>query len=86
MAESEDVNTHVISTTFQIRGLKDDDDVKRVLQRLYDSFAAQGMGQATIEMTEDYQQLVVKHQPDRTPDKAVIAEALQGAGGFELLD
>lgn len=86
MAESEDVTTHVVSSTFPIGGLRDDDDVKRVLQRLYDSFAVEGMGQATIEMTDDHQRLVVKHQPDRSPDRAVIAEALDAAGGFQLLD
>ncbi|SDL19359.1 hypothetical protein [Tessaracoccus oleiagri] len=80
------MNTHLVSTTYRIAGIRGDLDVKWVLQELFDIFTEQGIGQATVEIAGDEQVLVVKHKPDQVPDRKVIAEAMGKAGNFQLLD
>lgn len=82
----QDMNNHLVSTTYRVSGVRDDLDVKGILQRLYDVFAQQGMGQATVELAGNDQRLVVKHKADQQPDRDVIAKALSEAGNFKLLD
>jgi hypothetical protein len=77
---------HLVSTTYKIAGIRDDLDVKWVMQELFDIFTEQGIGQATVELAGNNQQLVVKHKADQVPDRAVIAEAMQKAGRFRLLE
>lgn len=81
-----DMNNHLVSTTYRIAGIRDDLDVKWVMQELYDIFTEQGIGQATVEVAGNEQVLVVKHKPDQVPDRGVIAEAMAKAGKFRLLD
>lgn len=78
---------HVASTTFRVKGVRSEDDVREALQGLYDVFAGLGLGQATFEVSDtDVARLIVKHKESVTPDRAAIEAALTEAGSFQLVD
>lgn len=80
-----DTDDPIIATSYEVTGVRDDDDVRRALQALFDVFADAGLGQATFELTDgDAARLVVKHKRSVTPDTAAMARALAGAGDFRL--
>ena len=72
----------LVSTVIPVTGVRDDDDVRRSLQALFDVFASQGLGQATFEITEGGTELFVKHKASVTPDLAVIDAVLRSAGDY----
>lgn len=75
------------NTTLRVRGIKDDNDVRKALQSLYDMFADAGLGQATFEIEgTDVAELHIKHRHDVTVDRAEIQKALSEAGGYTLVD
>lgn len=77
----------IVSTMFQVAGVRSDADVKAALQGLYDVFARLGLGQATFEVTDsDVASLHVKHKQSVTPDRPAIARALADAGDFRLVE
>lgn len=80
------MNTQLVSKTYRIAGVRDDLEVKAIMQQLYDIFTAQGIGQAAVELAGAEQRLVVKHRPDQEPDRQAIADAMARAGNFKLLD
>lgn len=76
-----------VSTCFLVEGVDDDADTRKAMQRLFDIFAAQGMGQATFEIVRgEPTRLWIKHQEGRTPNRALIAETLAGAGDYRVID
>lgn len=76
----------IVSSYFQVSGVKDDNDVRKALQALYDIFAAHGLGQATFEITDsDHAQLVVKHKDNVEPSIDVMNEALAKAGEYRIV-
>src|SRR5690606_19058254 len=78
---------HVASTTFRVKGVRSEDDVREALQGLYDVFTELGLGQATFEVSDtDVARLIVKHKEAVTPDQAAIEAALTEAGSFKLVD
>ncbi|MCB1273485.1 MAG: hypothetical protein KDB25_03705 [Leucobacter sp.] len=77
----------IVSTTFEVAGVRTEDEVLKALQALFDVFADEGLGQATFEVTDDgATHLIVKHRRSVTPDRAVIAQVLAEAGDFRLID
>lgn len=84
MAGSDKLGDPITSTRLRVR---DDADVKKALQRLFDVFADLGLGQATFEITgAETADLFVKHPRSVTPDRAAIAAALASAGEYLLVD
>lgn len=76
----------IVSCCFEVSGVKNDRDVKRALQALYDIFAEHGLGQATFELTgAEHAQLYVKHLDTVHPDPAIIDKALARAGDFRVV-
>ncbi|MDO5031428.1 hypothetical protein [Corynebacterium sp.] len=77
----------IVSTYYRVSGVKNDRDVRKSLQALYDIFAAHGLGQATFEITDDeHARLVVKHKEDVDPSIPAMNEALAKAGSYEILE
>lgn len=77
---------NIASTHIRVSGIRDDRDVKKALQALYDVFAAQGLGQATFEVGDgDVADLFVKHKESVTPDLAALDAALARAGDFHIV-
>lgn len=76
----------IVSCRFDVSGVRDDRDVKKALQSLYDVFADHGLGQATFELTDDdHARLFVKHPDTVHPDPAIIDRALAQAGDFRVV-
>ena len=76
----------IVSSYFQVSGVKDDNDVRKALQALYDIFAEHGLGQATFEITDsDHAQLVVKHKDNVEPSIDVMNEALAKGGEYRIV-
>ena len=76
----------IVSSYFQVSGVKDDNDVRKALQALYDIFAEHGLGQATFEITDsDHAQLVVKHKDNVEPSIYVMNEALAKGGEYRIV-
>lgn len=76
----------IVSTHYAVTGVHNDGDVRKALQALYDIFTAQGMGQATFELTgEDTANLVVKHKDTATPDVAEMNRVLALAGAYKIV-
>lgn len=76
----------IVSCRFEVSGVRNDKDVKKALQALYDIFADHGIGQATFEITGDqHAQLVIKHADTVHPDPAIIDRALARAGDFRVV-
>lgn len=76
----------IVSTRLRVAGVRDDDDVRRALQALYDVFAEQGLGQATFEVgADDVADLWVKHPESVTPDVAALNDALASAGEYRIV-
>lgn len=77
---------NTVSSHLRVSGIHDDDDVREALQSLFDIFSAQGLGQATFEITgQGAADLWVKHAQDVTPDLEAIDAALRRAGDFHLV-
>lgn len=74
-----------MSTRIPVDGVRTDGEVKRALQALYDVFAAQGLGQATFEVTDAGTVLWVKHKGSVTPDLDVVDGVLRSAGDFRVV-
>lgn len=75
----------IVSCRFEVSGVRDDRDVKKALQSLYNIFADHGLGQATFELTgTGNAQLFVKHPDTVRPDPAIIDRALARAGDFRV--
>lgn len=78
--------SEIVSCRFKVSGVRNDKDVKKALQSLYDIFAENGLGQATFEMTGDeHADLVIKHLASADPDPAIIDQALSRAGDFRVI-
>ena len=78
--------SRIVSCRFEVSGVKNDRDVKRALQALYDIFADHGIGQATFELTGNgHAQLFVKHADTVHPDPEVIGRALARAGDYRVV-
>lgn len=76
----------IVSCSFEVSGVRNDRDVTRALQALYDIFAEHGLGQATFELTgDDHARLIVKHPDTVRPDPVVIDIALARAGDFRVV-
>ncbi len=76
----------IVSSYFQVSGVKDDNDVRKALQSLYDIFASHGLGQATFEITDaEHAQLVVKHKADVEPSVDVMNEAMAKDGDYRIV-
>lgn len=76
----------IVSSYFHVSGVKDDNDVRKALQALYDIFAEHGLGQATFEITDsEHAQLVVKHKKNVEPSIDVMNEALAKAGEYRII-
>ena len=76
----------IVSSYFQVSGVKDDNDVRKALQALYDIFAENGLGQTTFEITDsDHAQLVVKHKENVEPSVDVMNKALAKAGEYRII-
>ena len=76
----------IVSSYFQVSGVKDDNDVRKALQALYDIFAENGLGQATFEISDsDHAQLVVKHKESVEPSVDVMNRALAKAGEYRIV-
>ncbi|QNE89824.1 hypothetical protein H0194_01870 [Corynebacterium incognita] len=79
--------TILVSTKYHVRGVKDDNDVRKALQALFDIFASEGIGQATFEITEpDVADLFVKHKDDVIPSVEKMNAALATAGPYEIVE
>lgn len=77
--------TSVTETRIAIEGVRNDNDVRKCLQKLYGIFADTGMGQATFEMTgEATADVVIKHSQSVTVDPEVIDAAVRKAGPYRL--
>lgn len=75
------------STCLLVGGVETDEDTRKALQALYDIFAANGLGQATFEIVPGQPtRLWVKHKEGAEPDRAMIDDALAGAGDYRLVD
>lgn len=76
----------IVSTHYHVSGVKNDNDVRKALQALYDIFASGGLGLATFEITNhEYARLVVKHKDDVIPSVPAMNEALAKAGNYEIV-
>lgn len=76
----------IVSSYFQVSGVKDDNDVRASLQALYDIFASQGLGQATFEIVDsEHAQLVVKHKSEVEPSVDAMNAALSKAGDYHII-
>ena len=77
----------IVSTRFLVEGVDDDSDARRAMQRLFDIFTAQGMGQATFEIVPgEPTRLWIKHREGRTPGRELITEALADAGDYRVVE
>ena len=78
--------SHIVSCRFEVSGVRNDRDVKKALQALYDIFAEHGLGQATFELTgAEHAQMYVKHPDTVRPEPAIIEKALARAGDFRVV-
>lgn len=78
--------SRIVSCRFEVSGVRNDKDVKKALQSLYDIFADHGLGQATFEITGgDHARLFVKHPDTVRPDPEIIERALARAGDFRVI-
>lgn len=76
----------IVATRLRVEGLRDDNDVRRALQALYDVFADQDLGQATFELHEgELADLWIKHKDDVTPDREALNRALSQAGEYRIV-
>lgn len=76
----------IVSSYFQVSGIRNDNDVRKALQSMYDIFATNGLGQATFEITEPGQaQLIVKHRADIEPSVEAMNAALREAGDYRIM-
>lgn len=76
----------IASTHLRVAGVHDDDDVRRALQRLYDVFAEEGLGQATFELVAgEPASLWIKHKESVTPDVDALNQALAAAGDYRIV-
>lgn len=76
----------IVSSYFHVSGVKDDNDVRKALQALYDIFADHGLGQATFEIADsEHAQLVVKHKKNVEPSIDVMNRALAKAGEYRII-
>ncbi|MEO7348616.1 MAG: hypothetical protein ABIW32_01955 [Terrimesophilobacter sp.] len=80
-------DSHIISTTLRVSGVRTDHEVIRALQALYNVFADLSLGQATFEVTHaGPAELYIKHKDTVTVDVAAINAALAQAGDFHVVD
>ncbi len=76
-----------VTTKYHVRGVRDDNDVRKALQALYDIFAEHGMGQATFETTDpDVADLFIKHKASIAPDVDAMNAVLAKAGDYEIVE
>lgn len=73
----------VVSTTFALSGLTDDDDVRAVTDAVS---AVSGVGGVAVELVPGGgATMFVKHPADVELDRSVVEAALQTAGDYAML-